>query len=293
MTGRFIIYALVDPRDGAWRYIGYSTRGLARPRMHREPSNLRGKSHKIAWIKSLRTLGLTYDIEVLEELPSKEACPEAEREWIAEAKRRGVRLTNWTDGGDGLLNPSTDVRQKISRSRIGKKMSEETRRKLSEIRKGRRPSSYERMQLARNPSLGGRNRWAKLTDVQKSEAVAHMRAARQPPSDREKAAASAWMAKRWADLRVTGRDKVIRDKIKATNSVRIRPPFSDAAKSNMRKAAKALWANPEHRARMVAKMRTKEMRQIRQVNTIALWESPEHRVKVAAGKKRAAAIGTP
>ena len=42
MSGKFIIYALVDPRILEIRYVGLSTRGLERPRSHGRPSYLRG-----------------------------------------------------------------------------------------------------------------------------------------------------------------------------------------------------------------------------------------------------------
>jgi hypothetical protein len=97
----FLIYALVDPRDGQWRYIGKSCRGLKRPEEHLRPSYLKASTRKNAWMKSLVAQGLMYETVVLEEFGSAGELDDAEREWIAEARRVGVRLVNGTDGGDG------------------------------------------------------------------------------------------------------------------------------------------------------------------------------------------------
>lgn len=126
---KYLIYALVDPRDGRWRYVGKSGSGLNRPRAHGRPSVLaKDKTHKANWIKVLISQGLLYDIEILEELSSSRELIPAEMEWIAAARRAGVSLTNMTDGGEGIP---------------GLKMSIELRFRLSAIalRQGRRPSS--------------------------------------------------------------------------------------------------------------------------------------------------------
>lgn len=45
-------------------------------------------------------------------------------------------LYNFTDGGEGVSNPSQETRQRISETQKGKKMSAESRRKMSEAKKG-------------------------------------------------------------------------------------------------------------------------------------------------------------
>lgn len=49
----------------------------------------------------------------------------------------GVRLCNYTDGGEGLANPSPETRLKLVKSHTGKKASEATRLKMSESAKTR------------------------------------------------------------------------------------------------------------------------------------------------------------
>jgi hypothetical protein len=97
MTSRYLIYALVDPRDGQWRYIGKSVNWLARPYAHY--SERRRCAPKDQWVRCLEELGLFYEVEVLEYLPSEQGLDEAEREWIAAARRVGAPLTNLTAGG--------------------------------------------------------------------------------------------------------------------------------------------------------------------------------------------------
>lgn len=127
-VSKYLIYALVDPRTQQWRYIGKSSHGIKRASIHAYPSDLKksGNSRKANWIKSLFKLGLIYDIETVELISSFEELNTAEREWIAEARRIGMPLTNLTDGGDGQSK--------------GYKHSPEARKKMSEALKGKVPA---------------------------------------------------------------------------------------------------------------------------------------------------------
>lgn len=120
MPSKFLIYALVDPRDGHWGYIGRSSSGLKRPRQHGAPANLRAgeviNPDKWAWLTDLSCGGLVYGIEVLEEFPSADCLDEAEREWISAARSQGVALTNGTVGGQSGHNKphSKEGRRRIA-----------------------------------------------------------------------------------------------------------------------------------------------------------------------------------
>lgn len=122
---RFIIYALVDPRTGAVRYVGSSSKGLVRPLEHAEPLRLAidGNRHKAGWIRQLLALGLRYDICALEVVERAELLAGAERRWIACGRAEGWPLTNLTDGGDGTVGyiPGPETRAKQSAVRLGKK----------------------------------------------------------------------------------------------------------------------------------------------------------------------------
>lgn len=117
---RQTIYGLYDPSDKAReiRYIGYTAfTPEQRLKDHIGGAQKRNDTHKQKWIRKLLRGGLTPVIIVLELFNSKD-WKHKERHWIAEHRAKGHRLTNSTDGGEGLINPSKDVRK-----RIGKKVS--------------------------------------------------------------------------------------------------------------------------------------------------------------------------
>lgn len=63
--------------------------------------------------------------------------------WIAQLRAEGIRLTNQTSGGDGMRDPTPEVREKLSRLAMGnkwmtgKKLSAEWRQRISAAQKGR------------------------------------------------------------------------------------------------------------------------------------------------------------
>lgn len=63
---------------------------------------------------------------------------EIEKKWIAIARDGGFRLTNGTDGGDGVLNPSDEARRKMSIWQIGRKLTPEHKAKLGASSRDRR-----------------------------------------------------------------------------------------------------------------------------------------------------------
>jgi hypothetical protein len=101
-TGLFIVYGLVDPRDGQLRYVGKSCSGKRRARQHANPSrSIRDFTYKGNWVNGLVAAGLRPEVEVLEFVGDAQSLDEAERFWIAYYRGLGCRLTNLTDGGDG------------------------------------------------------------------------------------------------------------------------------------------------------------------------------------------------
>lgn len=157
---RYLIYALVDPRDGQPRYIGRSGSGMNRPRQHRTPSSLKSRTHKNHWIRQLLENGLNYEIKILLQSPTKLGQNEAEIFWIDEMKKRGFCLTNSTKGGDGSTEEAarkigaamkgrrhTEAsREKIRRAATGRKASPEAKAKMSESWARRSPVSSETRQ---------------------------------------------------------------------------------------------------------------------------------------------------
>src|SRR6266851_8039644 len=90
----YSIYGLVDPRDSSTRYIGVSKQPNARMRAHtRHRGGDKGK-----WLKELKELGLTPQVEVLETITnSRDAeaiATEREQHWISKFVGEGIALLN-------------------------------------------------------------------------------------------------------------------------------------------------------------------------------------------------------
>jgi hypothetical protein len=131
---------LGDPQTNEIRYVGKTTQSLRRRFLrHMATSDLKGPTHKNNWVKSLLKQGLAPILDVLEECVDVTSMNEAERFWIAYLRYVGARLTNATDGGDGLAAGSkrpAAVVEKIRRALKGRPKSEEHKRKISETKRG-------------------------------------------------------------------------------------------------------------------------------------------------------------
>lgn len=109
-----LIYGLFDPRPCGpphIRYVGFTQFGLRRVVEHLSESKKKKTSHRHRWIGSLVAAGIKPAVIELESV-TLENWQERERFWIS--RLRHLRLVNATDGGDGLINPSPDVRAAIS-----------------------------------------------------------------------------------------------------------------------------------------------------------------------------------
>ena len=144
-----IVYALIDPRCGAIRYVGKTVRTPHRRlRRHLSPCYLNGNTHKERWIKILLSLGLEPTIIVLQSCGNVADLGEAERFHIARLLRKGAKLTNLTPGGDGGGGKhSAESKKKISNALRGKVRSEIHCRRIGLANRGRRISDVTRTKL--------------------------------------------------------------------------------------------------------------------------------------------------
>lgn len=94
------IYILIDPRTGAYRYVGKADNPKRRLQRHLQPNQLRNRTHKAAWLQGLLSAGYCPVMSILEEVPTS-AWAEAEKRWIRYFLDCGDALTNGTAGGDG------------------------------------------------------------------------------------------------------------------------------------------------------------------------------------------------
>src|SRR5208337_3042296 len=104
------IYTLACPLTGEVRYLGKSIDPKSRF-YHHVYEAPKCRTHKERWINNLLKQNLKPVLTVLVEVPIVE-WEKWERHYIAEFRELGYRLTNGTDGGDGLENPSIETRIK-------------------------------------------------------------------------------------------------------------------------------------------------------------------------------------
>ena len=136
------IYGLVDPNSGEIRYVGKtSVEPEKRLYQHLKASrhNTTG-SHLLNWLNTLTRDGKKPSICILEYVSQDDDWREKERSWISYGRSSDWSLTNTTDGGEGLQNPSPSVRQKLSDAAKGKayasgKRSAAFRQKMAHVAK--------------------------------------------------------------------------------------------------------------------------------------------------------------
>jgi len=128
------IYGLADPITKDIRYIGKSERVKERYANH---MNDNSKTHKVNWIKSLKSKGQKPFLIILEELSDTDNWQEKEIFWIKTAKDKNWNLVNSTNGGDGVVNISGEGRLRMLATWKGRKHKPETLIKLSNASKGR------------------------------------------------------------------------------------------------------------------------------------------------------------
>ena len=157
------IYALVDPRNKAIRYIGKAVDLKKRLAQHLSPSSLKKHTHKNFWIKKLLALGLKPEIEPIADLHYLDDWAEEERLWIARLRSLSghPKLTNSTDGGEGVegLVFSEESRKKMSQSGKGRRASAETCARISAAHKGK----VKTPEHCKNLSIGQKKRYDHLS----------------------------------------------------------------------------------------------------------------------------------
>jgi hypothetical protein len=71
-----------------------------------------------------------YRVQILSKFKTDEDAFSHEKLIISCLRDLGIKLVNLTDGGDGLVSPSEEVRKKLSLKNLGKKRSQETIEKM-------------------------------------------------------------------------------------------------------------------------------------------------------------------
>jgi hypothetical protein len=137
------IYTLSDPISNEVRYVGKSNNPTSRLKEHIYES-YKKNTHKNNWVNGLLVKNHTPIIEVIDEV--EENWQFWECFYIELLKSWGFKLTNMTNGGDGV-NFTPEISKKISNTlklyfesndswMKGKKMSKEQKDKISHTKKG-------------------------------------------------------------------------------------------------------------------------------------------------------------
>lgn len=130
---KWVIYGLIDPRNGEVRYVGWTTNLKRRMREHLTPKK-RETDYKTNWVRNLRAEGLAPRVRVLEY--GSGPYDAAEQFWISVYREAGVALTNLAIGGGGAVGviKSLETRAKLSQALKGKKRPPEVGKKISDAR---------------------------------------------------------------------------------------------------------------------------------------------------------------
>ena len=139
-----IVYNVVSPSQR--HYVGITTQGLEKRKKEHFWSANSGSD--LAFHNAIRKYDKRLQWFVIDEADSEAELKEKERKWISFAKEEGVPLYNGTDGGDGVINPTEEVRKKKSESMRGKTPTLETRAKLSESMRGRTHTPEHRAKVS-------------------------------------------------------------------------------------------------------------------------------------------------
>lgn len=228
-TKRAMLYTLADPRrPEVVRYIGWTSQN-PQQRLASHLCDARNhtiQNYKARWLRLLLANGLKPIQRMIAILEVHEA-PDCERRYISVLRAEGVRLVNGTDGGEGSLNPSPEMRAR---------KAEATRKQMA---------SPEARSILRMASLGNKHALGRKHTL---EAREKMKAAiQQRTSKTEMQEKMGEMARKaWADPKVRAKLAVANLGQRATpetcakraESMRNRPPFTAEHCANISKAAR-------------------------------------------------------
>lgn len=107
----YFVYHLIDPRTNEIKYVGITNNPKRRYLQHLTPSNLKIKTKKNSWIKSLLKINLKPSITI-KYFCNKEDAFDNEKAEIKRLRDIGVDLKNSTDGGD-CVSEKTSLKRRI------------------------------------------------------------------------------------------------------------------------------------------------------------------------------------
>lgn len=133
------------------RYVGLTTNPASRLRGHNKCANKKSlKSHKANWIRSVKADGHVVQMNIIHSGMTEEEAKAKEVEIIARMRADGVRLTNSTDGGDGVRGYvfTDEAREKIRLAGIGRTQKPESIERTAAAHRGKIVSAETRARIA-------------------------------------------------------------------------------------------------------------------------------------------------
>lgn len=125
------IYVLKDPTTNLVIYVGKTKNPEKRYKDHCRPPSGKFRSNLDKWKKDLLSKGKIPLFEIIKEC-SEEEVDKFEKFFISEYRKK-FTILNMTEGGDGLQNPSDEVRRKIGLKSKGRVVSSKTRDKIAKM----------------------------------------------------------------------------------------------------------------------------------------------------------------
>lgn len=135
-----ILYILYNNKDFKIRYVGITSKSLENRLYYHLKDAKHKRTHKEKWINKSIKNGFKISIKKIKICKCLNSLKSEEIKLIKYLKSRNYNLTNATSGGDGIFNPTKEVRRKISIATKKQVWTKERRKKLSDFKKGK-PSS--------------------------------------------------------------------------------------------------------------------------------------------------------
>lgn len=147
----FLLYYFIDQNKKPF-YVGITSNKKNRIRAHKweiDRGNTLYKYNKARRI--IKKYGLLFEdlFLVVESGIKEEDIDKKEIEHIKQLRKNNYKIANLTDGGRGRISTIPGIKTIVSKSKKGKKLSEETRRKISESNKGKKFSKEHKEKLSK------------------------------------------------------------------------------------------------------------------------------------------------
>lgn len=145
----YYIYALTDS-DGKPFYVGKTNNPSRRRTRHvYDAINLEKNLPVHNKIRKLLREGSEIDIVVQERGLTEQDVDQREQFWISDYRRRGEKIYNVANGGEGGKGITAEIIEKIRQANIGRVCSEETKRKISIANKGKTFTTQHKDKLSK------------------------------------------------------------------------------------------------------------------------------------------------